>query len=156
MRPDQSAEPVFRKGRTVIDYDGQELTADTLKERYGTNTAPYAVAKHKGLVVDAALARSPGSHANHSRRPNCRFGVNNKNLVIIIATRDIYNGDEILLNYNRGSGTRYLFDAPGVSHTTVTLSRDSILPPSVCACQHLRCLQHKRYHTMLHIYLHYT
>ena len=93
MRPDQSAKPVFRKGRTVIDYDGQELTADTLKERYGTNTAPYAVAKHKGLVVDAALARSPGSHANHSRTPNCRFGVNNKNLVVIIATRDIYNGD---------------------------------------------------------------
>ena len=36
------------------------------------------------------------------------------------------------------------------------VSRDSILPPSVCACQHLRCLQHKRHYTMLHIYLHYT
>jgi hypothetical protein len=119
QRPNQSAKPVFKKNRTVIEYDGQELTAEALKERYGSHTAPYAVAKHKGLVVDAALARSPGSHANHGRRPNCRFGVNNANKVVIIATRSIYNGDEILLNYNRGSGTRYLFDAPGVSHATV-------------------------------------
>ena len=119
QRPEQSDKPVFKKGQTVIEYDGQELTADALQERYGTPTAPYAVAKHKGLVVDATLNRSAGSHANHGRRPNCRFGVNNANKVVIIAIRHIYNGDEILLNYNRGTGTKYLFDAPGVSYTTV-------------------------------------
>ena len=92
---------------------------DTLKERYGEYTAPYAVAKNKGLVVDAALTRSAASHANHdSRRPNCRFAVSNDNKVVIIATRNIRNGEQILLNYNKGSGPKYLFDEPGVSHTT--------------------------------------
>ncbi len=37
------------------------------------------------------------------------------------------------------------------SSSDSSMSRDSILPPSVCACQHLRCLQHNRHYTMLHI-----
>ena len=93
---------------------------DALRERYGEHTAPYAVAKQKGLSVDAALVRSAASHANHdARRPNCRFGISRDNKVVIIATRNIMNGEEILLNYNRGNGPRYLFDEPGVTHTTV-------------------------------------
>jgi hypothetical protein len=119
QKPGTSTKPVFRKGQTVIEYEGQELTAEVLKGRYGEHTASYAVAKNKGLVEGAALTRSAGSHANHGSRLNCRFGVNNKNKVVIIATRSIRNGEEILLNYNRGNGPKYLFDAPGVTHDTV-------------------------------------
>ena len=38
---------------------------------------------------------------------------------MIIATRGIHNGEEILLNYNKGNGPKYLFNEPGVSHSTV-------------------------------------
>ena len=109
---------IFRSGQTIIAYEGQELTARDLESRYASHTAPYAVSKRSGLVEDAALMRSAGSHANHSRRPNAHFGVNNGNKVVIVADRNIHHDDEILLNYNRGRGPKYLFDAEGVSHST--------------------------------------
>ena len=109
---------IFHPGQTIIAYEGQELTSRDLESRYGTHTAPYAVSKRSGLVEDAALLRSAGSHANHNTRPNAHVGVNNGIKVVIVADRDIYHDDEILLNYNRGHGRKYLFDAQGVSHST--------------------------------------
>ena len=111
-------DPVFKKDQTIIHYGGQEITLKTLEERYGNHTAPYAVIKRSGKAEDAALLRSAGGHANHRARPNARFGVNNGNLVTLIASANIYNGQEIFLNYNRASGAQYRFNEPGVSHST--------------------------------------
>jgi hypothetical protein len=113
-----SREPVFKKGQTIIQYGGQEITLKDLEERYGGHTAPYAVIKRSGLAEDAALLRSAGGHANHRARPNARFGVNNGNIVTLIANVNIYHGQEIYLNYNRAPGAQYRFNEPGVTHST--------------------------------------
>ena len=128
-RTSQPGDTIFRRGQTVIAYEGQELTIRDLESRYKTHTAPYAVSKRSGLVEDAALLRSAASHANHSARPNAHFGVNNGNKVVIVADRNIHHNEEILLNYNRGRGQKYLFEASGVSHSTRT-ARLNTLPES--------------------------
>ena len=93
---------VFRNGDRILEYTGDELSNDELTERYGDSTAPYAMAKNKGLFIDAALLRGPASLANHSPKPNARAGVSNRNTIVLTATRAIKHGQEILLNYDAG------------------------------------------------------
>ena len=93
---------VFRNGDRILEYTGDELSNDELTERYGDSTAPYVMAKNKGLFIDAALLRGPASLANHSPKPNARAGVSNRNTIVLTATRAIKHGQEILLNYDAG------------------------------------------------------
>ena len=93
---------VFRNGDRILEYTGDELNNDELTERYGQSTAPYAMAKNKGLFIDAALLRGPASLANHSPKPNAKAGVSNRNTIVLTATRAIKHGQEILLNYDAG------------------------------------------------------
>ena len=111
---------VFKKGAKVIEYLGEEVKAAVLEDRYGSKTAPYAMAKHKGLYVDAALLRGVGSLANHSPKPNCRAGLTNRNTITITAYKNIRHGEEVTLNYNNQSAdkqSRYQFNEP-TNHST--------------------------------------
>ena len=42
---------IFRKGDRICQYDGENVTADVLQQRYGNNTAPYAIQLNLGLLV---------------------------------------------------------------------------------------------------------
>ena len=44
-RTSQPGDTVFRRGQTVIAYEGQELTVRDLESRYKTHTAPYMLKK---------------------------------------------------------------------------------------------------------------
>ena len=122
---------VFKKGVKVIEYLGEEVKADVIEDRYGSKTAPYAMAKAKGLYVDAALLRGVGSLANHSPRPNCRAGLTNRNTITITAFKNIRHGEEIMLNYNNQSASkqsRYQFNEAS-SHSTNTIAQSSQRTP---------------------------
>ena len=110
---------IFKKEETIVEYSGEELTTAQVEERYGNNTAPYTMSKHKGLHTDAALQRGVGSLTNHSSRPNARAGVSSSNKIVLIAKRSVRNGEEITINYNAGGGNSpYIMHEPGVTHTT--------------------------------------
>jgi hypothetical protein len=107
---------VFRKGTSIIEYDGEMLNDEELIERYGQYTAPYAVESKDDSYVDCACERGVGSNANtYPNHNNARFIVNRaKNQVKIVATKNIRNDTEIFLSYGRS----FKMDEP-TEHETV-------------------------------------
>ena len=113
---------VFRKNQFIIDYDGEIIKFDELLERYGnTHTAPYGVVidEKRGIYEDGALRRGIGCFCNHStgENVNARLVVA-LNHIVVVATKPIYNGDEIIINY----GNLYELNEKNVKYETVRIS----------------------------------
>lgn len=96
----KTKEIVFRKGQTIIEYQGEKITHHELEKRYGNKTGPYAITTTQDQIIDAACERSVGAIANHkaSRHANAKFFTQNKS-IILQAIKQIKNGDEIFVNY---------------------------------------------------------
>ena len=97
---DKNHEPVFKKGETILAYEGQEISIDQLRARYRQYTGPYVLKKNRNTFIDPAGDRSLASLINQGRstgehKNNARFTQSLK----IQATRPIYHGDEILVSY---------------------------------------------------------
>jgi len=97
-------EIVFRAGDPIIPYDGQKITRHTLEERYGPNTAPYAVESgNTGTKIeDAALHRGAGAVCNHAtgHKVNARIRWSTaRKQHEIVATKIIRAGAEVFVNY---------------------------------------------------------
>lgn len=106
---------VFRKNQIIIPYWGQKIKQRKLDKRYGeeeTITAPYAIQNRDqrgqtdNKFLDSACHRSAASDANSGklrRNSNAIFWQPNlKTLPVIMALKDIYNGEEILAWYGSG------------------------------------------------------
>lgn len=123
-----NAEIVFRSGEDIIEYGGEEITKEELTERYGKNTAPYALERENDdeTYQDGACHRSIGTVINHNgRRPNVEFSQENQGSPITItAIRDIKNGDQLYADY----GDDYEFDDNVVSKTIRTRKRGTVEP----------------------------
>lgn len=94
---------VFKKKDVIAEYLGEVIDEAELGRRYGTERAPYTIWVCDGTYVDAARLRSYAAMANDARghgRCNARFTHGSATRPPEIrATRDIYNGDEILVSY---------------------------------------------------------
>jgi hypothetical protein len=115
----EEGEKVFRKGDRVAIYFGERKSREQLSRDFGIDhTAPYALAVSDG-VIDAACVRSVGALVNTHRRggdvspqgggTNCRYAVQQRpgvGHVNMVATRNIYQGQELLAPYGRD----YAFD----------------------------------------------
>lgn len=89
---------VFRKGNLIIDYNGDNINSNQLHNRYGDDTAPYAVQVNNNQFIDASCRRCIGSLANTNRNTNARLSLY-RGKVNIKATKNIKNGDEIFVDY---------------------------------------------------------
>ena len=102
----------FKANDRVVPYDGEIVTKETLQQRYGDYTAPYALelSKSTNRNVDAACSRGIGSYTNHKIRPqsNSKFTVYKGRAGFIKATKQIKPGDEIYVSY----GNNYHFNEP--------------------------------------------
>lgn len=105
--------PVFRKGQKILQYTGEFLTEDEMSERYDyydedgelvEGRAEYALEYEDGKYVDAeiikgygAFINDPNGYTRHPENldPNSKFGKG----LWIVAIKDIYDGDEILIDY---------------------------------------------------------
>jgi SET domain-containing protein len=106
---------VFRNGDVIIEYGGEVVSDDTLDDRYGDYTAPYAL-KQGSHIEDGACKRGVGSLANHASqsRANARFSFSRStNKFRLVATKNIRNNKEIFCFYGRD----YRFNEP-TSHIT--------------------------------------
>ena len=118
---------VFKKGDLIARYIGERMTQEALNTRYPGSecTAPYAMTgmrvggkANSKNVADAACKRGVAAFANKPTaglRPNAKLSdyIRSKKLILTLkATRDIYEGEEILCSY----GTGYKLD--GYMHTT--------------------------------------
>ena len=110
---------LFKKGDFIIEYGGEIIDIDELLDRYGNqHTAPYGVLinERRGIYEDGALRRGAGAFCNHAtgNRVNARLSVG-LNRILLVATKGIYNGDEIYINYGR----LYQINEEGVDYETV-------------------------------------
>ena len=104
--------PLFRKGQKVLRYEGELLTEDEISERYDyyvngeliEGPAEYTLEYADGKFVDAIIIRGYSAFINDPKgyikhpdglSPNVVFRKNRW----IFALRDIYNGEEILIDY---------------------------------------------------------
>ena len=106
-------------GDTICPYNGQVINTHQLEQRYGEQTAPYAIRVKDNKYEDAALQRGIGSLANHKPRAqsNTEFVVS-RDHINLRATKNIRNGQELFVSY----GNDYHFNEPGV-HTTTNRSK---------------------------------
>ena len=108
---------IYGEGDQICAYNGESISNAILNHRYHGQTAPYGVKINGNLYEDAATHRGMGSLINHTTRTrsNCRFSVDNLHgIVNIKCTRNIYEDDELLLNY----GNRFIWNQPGVLTAT--------------------------------------
>lgn len=115
--------PVFKRGDLITAYDGDVIDEDELTRRYGDDTAPYAYEVDDDTYEDAALVRGVGSTINHNaKKKNCECNVGENGKLQISATKNIFHGKEIYLNYfgnkNVSKHKRYRFNEPGVRSST--------------------------------------
>lgn len=111
----------FFSGDIICVYKGELLTIEDVNNRYGTNEGEYLfqlnatddydanVGNDPRRIIDAkdlksCYARYINSVSNHDMtKPNVEF-MQIGNEVVIVAIRDIVNGEEILVSYGVGSG----------------------------------------------------
>lgn len=116
--------PVFRSGRRIGYYFGDLLSRQEVIERYGYHAAPYALeAGNDTQYIDPACNRCPLSFANSraSAQCNARFAsratvVAGETRVAVMATRNVFHGDEIFIDYGANYGS--LAGEAGCSHST--------------------------------------
>ena len=104
--------PIFHPGHFVIFFLPEPIPAQDYRERYRKGRAPYVHAniepesRHEFPFTDGARVRSIGTIVQHtSRTPNVELHMVNRDghkFVALVATRDIYAGDELLLKFQRG------------------------------------------------------
>lgn len=108
---------VFQAGNKVCDYNGEDIDAHTLYERYLQNTAPYAIEVKNNLYIDGALVRGIGSMINAAKsqdEANTEFVRKAGNRVEIHAKENIKNGDELTAWY----GSSYRLTGEPIHHST--------------------------------------
>ena len=109
---------VYQANSHIVPYTGQRINNQQLNDRYGDDTAPYALRINANTFVDPALQRGIGSIINHQpvARANVRFvaaNYANNFTPSIRSTKNIRNGQELFINYGRD----YRMN-DGSSHTT--------------------------------------
>lgn len=112
---------VFRRGDHIDEYGGERMTKDELNARYedreDRETAPYAMSRPDGAVLDAMCARTAIAYSNDSTPDVARLlslsrdafataynaGSNADNMKakngVFEASRDIHHGEELLWHY---------------------------------------------------------
>lgn len=97
---------VFHQNDRITHYDGERIGAEVHQRYPGDITAPYAL-----MTENAACKRGVGSLANHAPAGNGPGHANARYSQYrgrgqLRATRDIRNGEEVLVNY----GPQYQFE----------------------------------------------
>ena len=107
---------VFGPNAYICEYGGERITKTNLNARYGDYTAPYALfvrGPRGGHYLNAACKRGVGAMANHAEAARANAKLSQARRGALVATKPIYNGDEILVDY----GDEYGFDEPVVNRT---------------------------------------
>lgn len=93
---------MFKVKDKIVEYTGELITKEQQQERYGSKTASYALGSSKG-VLDSACERGVASFANTKPFAQCnaRFSQGKDGRVWVVASKNVYDGDEILIYYGK-------------------------------------------------------
>lgn len=100
---------VFKKNEIIGNYQGEIVTKEQLDQRYDykdeqgqlhEQVAPYAITSEDGSIMDALCKRNFVAYANDPYNSNLQANSTmNENTRTLIASRNIWQGEEILWNY---------------------------------------------------------
>ena len=100
---------VFRKNDVIGNFEGERIDGEELEKRYDTDeqnyTAPYAIKLRGDSYIDPALKRGVLGMINTKLNDNdnnvrSKIVRNNRNIIQVIATKDIFDGEELFMYYN--------------------------------------------------------
>lgn len=92
----------IRKGKRLIEYTGERITAKESDIRYADDGLPhhtFLFSVDSRMVIDATRRGSVAKYINHSCEPNCE-AVIEEGRVYIEALRSIRPGAEVTYDYN--------------------------------------------------------
>lgn len=94
----------FKKGDTIVPYEGEIISEAEFQRRYREHPSQYALVLKKHTYVDGTCVRGVGSLINTGVRKkdnNANFSVSTKNglRASVKATKTIHEGDEIFVDY---------------------------------------------------------
>ena len=103
---------IFSKGDEIGIYDAEILSAQELSRRYDfekdgklvEQTAPYGVSDSRGNLYDSLCHRNYVSYANDAHKSIFKNNSELKDLngrLVLLATKNIWMGDEILWSYGK-------------------------------------------------------
>jgi hypothetical protein len=101
------AKVALKASQTVGHYDGEELTAEELKERYPADDGRYTCQRLDGSFIDAVdptlstvgrFINCPGIH----QTPNVAIEEDHRGRLYIETLRSIGKGEELLYDYGEG------------------------------------------------------
>lgn len=88
----------FKKGRRVIEYTGEKISADEANVRGGK----YLFELNDKWTIDGKGRENTARYINHSCRPNCYPELNaSETRVFIFAKKNIAAGEELTYDYGK-------------------------------------------------------
>jgi SET domain-containing protein len=92
----------IKKGQVISAYYGEKITYSELSKRFNDGKGRYAVAINSRYCIDAENSSCPARFANDAKgskfKNNCQF-VTNKGAVALYSTKNIKQGEELLVRY---------------------------------------------------------
>ena len=94
---------IFKKGDKIGKYEAERISKRELDERYDIGgkeyTAPYGAEDGAGNLYDSLCVRNFISYANDPKGSKYSENAKLRDDLFLVATRNIYTGDEILWSY---------------------------------------------------------
>lgn len=129
----KGASPVFKKGKFIVNYGGHMLRTTVLDKLYDYKignkkiepTAPYTIKTvDDNKVIDGICKRQAGAFANDSKGTAYESNAEIREDGKLYATRDIYKGDEIYVEY----GNDYWDGYKHIDIDTYNIKGDNSVP----------------------------
>lgn len=99
---------VFKKNDKIGKYKGEALDRKRLDDRYRDidnpdvdYTAPYGIQGRRGVLYDSLCKRNYVSYSNDARNSRYQYNAKVTTHLNLIATKNIWQGEEIFWNYKR-------------------------------------------------------
>lgn len=100
-----SGELIFNKNDYICPYVGEYVSEEELDKRYTLESnsniiCPYAVQLQNGKYIDGAIVRGIANYGNdNGKANNADLREMDGDIVYACATKKIYNGEEIFIDY---------------------------------------------------------
>lgn len=109
------ADSIFDENDIICNYTGDIINEAELNDRYGDYTGPYAHKEDDDSFIDAACQRGIGSFPNHTDVIAVRnaYFLHDGSNINIHASKPIFHGDEIFVNYNLSTDSETSRMLPG-------------------------------------------
>ena len=89
----------IKKGKPIIEYTGDRVSADEADERYQDNPSTYLFMVDNDVYIDGLSNGNEARFINHSCKPNCVAYLEDDGRIMIYSRKEIEPGTELTYDY---------------------------------------------------------